>query len=187
MGSGPISSSNSQSHRMMTFVNTLVPTSAVNLGSYFLQMSNNNQRGGILKQRGVKLLDMEIAFLPVHSHLHWTIFVMRPKAKLVEYYNSFGNEDTDWRAKVQAWTEEQLERSYVAKEWKWGQRKSPEQRDVEACGVFTCMNAFCACISRQPLSVYGQAHVPQLRDHIGAVILNGGYVGELAIMGITTG
>ena len=31
--------------------------------------------------------------------------------------------------------------------------------------------------------IYAQKHVPQLRDHIGAVILKGGYIGELQMIG----
>ncbi len=46
------------------------------------------------------------------------------------------------------------------------------------------MNAYCVFIGRDPRQVYAQEHIQQLRNHVGAVILNGGYIGELQMNGV---
>lgn len=87
---------------------------------------------------------------------------------------------TNGRRKVEEWVREHLGRDYVAGIWRWELGKSPAQEDAAACDAFACINTFCACISHGPLGVYGQSHIPQLRDHIRADFLNGSYLGELA-------
>ena len=166
-------------------VRSLAPLTTVNLGSYFMAMTNPNQRGGILRQKGVNLMEMDLALLPLNvTRSHWILYAIQPKFKLVSFFNSFNNDITDEDDKVREWIAEQVGRQYVAEEWVIQQMLSPIQTDAEACGVFVCMNAYCVFIGRDPRQVYAQEHIQQLRNHVGAVILNAGYVGELQMNGI---
>ena len=45
--------------------------------------------------------------------------------------------------------------------------------------MFVCMNAYCVFIGRDPRQIYAQEHIQQLRNHVGAVILNEGNISEL--------
>ena len=49
--------------------------------------------------------------------------------------------------------------------------------------MFVCINAYGAFSGRDPCQIYAQEHVQQLRNHVGAVILNEGYIGELQMIG----
>ena len=63
---------------MDMLVQTLAPETTVNLGSYFMKMTNANQRGGILRQKGVKLMDMNLALLPLN--VAWFVDPLRDLA-----------------------------------------------------------------------------------------------------------
>ena len=69
---------------MDMLVKILAPATIVNLGSYFMAMTNANQRGGILRQKGVKLIEMDLALLPLNvARSHWILYVIQQKFKLV--------------------------------------------------------------------------------------------------------
>ncbi len=170
---------------MDMLVKSLAPETTVNLGSYFMAMTNANQRGAILKQKGVNLMEMDLALLPLNvARSHWILYVIQPKFKLVSFFNSFNNASVDEDKKVRQWIADQVGRQYIEKEWVIQQMLSPTQTDAEACGGFVCMNAYCAFIGRDPCQIYAQEHIQQLRNHLGAVILNGGYIGELQMNGV---
>lgn len=47
-----------------------------------------------------ELLDRSDTTIKVLAfNMHWTVFVLRPKLKWVRYFNSFGNEDNEWKEK----------------------------------------------------------------------------------------
>ena len=69
---------------MDMLVKSLAPATIVNLGSYFMAMTNANQRGGILRQKGVNPMEMDLALLPLNvARSHWILYVIQQKFKLV--------------------------------------------------------------------------------------------------------
>ena len=66
-------------------------------------------------------------------------------------------------------------------EWNFLRANSPQQSDVSACGVFTCINALAACLGQDPVLRYDSSHVPLLRIYIAAVLLEGGFDSELSL------
>ena len=135
------------SEKMDMLAKSLEPGTTVNLGSYLMAMTNANQRGGILRPKGVKLMEMDLALLLLNvARSHWILYVIRPKFKLVSFFNSFNNAIVEEDKQAQQWIAEQVGRAYNANEWVIQQMLSPTQADAEACGVFVCINAYSAFV-----------------------------------------
>ena len=99
---------------MDMLVNTLALETTVNLGSYFMATTNANQRGGILRQKGVNLMEMDLALLTLKlARSHLILYVIQPKFKLVSFFNSVNNASVEEDNQVRQWIADQVGRQYV--------------------------------------------------------------------------
>ena len=129
---------------------------------------------------GKALLDVERVFVPVHEHLHWTVLVVSPMARTIEYFDSLNGESKDHVARVRAWLAQELGEAYVEGEWTVVNSPSPQQLNGLDCGVFAVTTAKMIMMGVDPRA-YGPEDIPLQRRRMVAELLNGGFVGEFAL------
>ncbi|KAK2744854.1 Smt3-specific protease [Myotisia sp. PD_48] len=125
---------------------------------------------------GRALLDVETVLVPVHHLSHWTLLVVKPKARTIEYFDSLAGSPRPHIARIRSWLRGELRELFREEEWKALPTRSPMQDNGSDCGVFLLTTAKLVALN-QPLS-YGAKDIPLIRKRIVAEILNGGFVGE---------
>ncbi|KAJ3485975.1 hypothetical protein NLG97_g6708 [Lecanicillium saksenae] len=145
----------------------------------------NTQR--TLKRKGVTkedLLKVNTILLPICEHSHWTLMAISPSRKTVAHVDSLnprGNKDvTDLALN---WMKDALDDKFVASEWKTIKYDHPAQTNGYDCGVHTICNAICVAVGVNPFAAYESIQMPALRLQMSAVLVNGGFRGELDLLG----
>lgn len=134
---------------------------------------------------GSALLDVDTVFIPVHQAAHWTLLVVRPASKTIEYFDSLGSPSPQtYINHAKAWLKGELQDLYVDEEWTVLDTPSPQQDNGSDCGVFLLSTAKAIGLGLEP-SVYGPRDIPTLRKKIVAELLNGGLEGEFDPVGNT--
>jgi len=131
------------------------------------------------KVPGKELLKVDSVFVPICSGAHWTIGVVRPVAKTIEYFDSMGGRPSMFFSQMRAWLEYQLGSSYKVDEWTEPRTACAHQSNGYDCGVFVCTNAFCVAMGLDT-SCYEERDMIQQRRNIAAVLLNRGFRGDFA-------
>ncbi|CZS89652.1 related to Ubl-specific protease [Rhynchosporium agropyri] len=129
------------------------------------------------KAPGASLLEVDTVFIPICRGAHWTIALVRPIAKTIEYLDSMGGQGTDVISVLTKWVKHQLGSKYDASEWKFPRTSCAYQSNGYDCGVFVCTNALCVAIGVHP-DCYSQRDLTQQRMNIAAVLLNRGFEGD---------
>lgn len=126
---------------MDALVRSLAPLTTVNLGSYFMAMTNANQRGGILRQKGVNLMEMDLTLLPLNvTRSHLILHVIEPNFKLVNSFNSFSKAIVDEDISSSSGQRIRLVDTiyiytYREKDWVIQQMLSPAQDQTERLNI----------------------------------------------------
>lgn len=128
---------------------------------------------------GLALLEVDTVFVPICSGSHWTLGVVRPVAKTIEYFDSMGGSPSTFIFNIQEWLKHQLGVAYSPKEWTIPKTKCVNQTNGYDCGVFVCTNAFCVAVGLET-SCYQESDMTQQRKNIAAILLNRGFNGEFA-------
>ncbi|RKF57598.1 putative ulp1 protease family protein [Golovinomyces cichoracearum] len=128
---------------------------------------------------GLALLDVDTVFVPICSGSHWTLGVVRPIAKTIEYFDSMGGSPSTFIHNIQEWLKHQLGAAYSPKEWSTPKTNCVNQTNGYDCGVFVCTNAFCVAVGLET-SCYQESDMTQQRKNIAAILLNRGFNGEFA-------
>ncbi|KAK8208033.1 hypothetical protein M8818_004071 [Zalaria obscura] len=138
-----------------------------------------SRRKGIKNE---KLLQANKIFFPVNPGGHWTLLVISPKDRTIEYLDSLhGNNDPYFRM-ARDWLKMELGAKYVAGEWTEMETASASQRNSTDCGMFTCMNGLALAKGfEEPWRVVNQVSIPFARRMMAAVLLNGGFSGPFNI------
>jgi Ulp1 family protease len=95
------------------------------------------------KIKGRNLLKCDKIFFPASKNKHWTLLIISPKARKIEYLDSLrggGNRKLFFRI-AREWLAMELGIQYDASEWTEEDLESQMQHNGDDCGVFTCFNA----------------------------------------------
>jgi hypothetical protein len=135
------------------------------------------------KKRGVNLggqnlLQARSIYFPICHNSHWTMLVVYPGNKQIEYLDSFNHKGHGYTDIVRKWLAFELGETYVEEEWQVCTGRSPRQDNAQDCGVFAIMNAFARMRNGCPRSQFTQDDIPGLRRQIAATLLNGGFTEE---------
>ncbi|KAI4147447.1 MAG: hypothetical protein LQ340_005546 [Diploschistes diacapsis] len=130
---------------------------------------------------GENLLSVDSVFIPVNEgNAHWTLLVVSPKLRVVEYFDSFHTSGTVQLANVQKWVAEELGAKYNPTEWNFRPGVGPRQTNGKDCGVFVASTARCIAMGWDPEKSYGAGDMITQRRRIAAEILAGpSLAGEL--------
>ena len=131
------------------------------------------------KAPGTSFMQVDTMFVPICEHSHWTIGVVRPIAKTIEYFDSMGGTGQRFIGHIRKWLKFQLGDAYVEEEWKVPRASCAVQNNGYDCGVFVCTNSFCVAFGLHT-SCYTEMDMTQQRRNIAAVLLNRGFVGDFA-------
>ena len=132
------------------------------------------------------LLKVDTILFPINvAASHWTLGVVRPMARTIEYFDSFGpNTPTSvaFKKRMREWLRHRLQALYVDAEWTDPPALCAKQSNGYDCGVFVCTNAFCV-VRHLDLSSYLQTDLLSQRRNIAAVLLNKGFRHDFAWKG----
>ncbi|KAI9744922.1 MAG: hypothetical protein M1818_001848 [Claussenomyces sp. TS43310] len=132
---------------------------------------------------GKRLLDVDTILIPVNNASHWTLLVVCPTARTVEYLDSFGGTPTHFIKNIMEWLMAELRSDFVAQEWQILNTQSSRQFNGYDCGVFCITNAECVVNSLRTDS-YGAEDMAAQRRRIAAVLLGRGFVEGLGVDGV---
>ena len=127
---------------------------------------------------GSSLLNVDTVFIPVHHGMHWTLLVVKPSARTIEYFDSLDGSPTSHINRVKTWLSSELGKDYIESEWKTLPGHSPQQNNGFDCGVFLLMTAK-LCSLDLPLN-YTACDIPMIRRKIVAELMNGGFDGDFS-------
>ncbi|GAB7362731.1 hypothetical protein MBLNU230_g3037t1 [Neophaeotheca triangularis] len=131
-----------------------------------------------------KLLQCEKIFFPVNTGAHWTLLIVSPRDRKIEYLDSMGGRGGKWaNTTARAWLKMELGEKYVADEWRFDDESvSQMQLNSSDCGVFACWNGLAAAKGREFEDVKGE-YMMEAREAMAAVFLGGGFKGEFELEG----
>ena len=126
------------------------------------------------------LLKVERVFIPVHQGAHWTLLVVSPRARTIEYFDSLGGHAGSYIQNAKLWLAEELGKEWKVEDWtvptgSYG--AGPRQTNGSDCGVFTCTTARMVVLGVDPMS-YGGDDMELQRSRMVAELLNGGLKGD---------
>lgn len=125
---------------------------------------------------GKNLLETEQVFIPINSGMHWTLCVVSGQDKTITHYNSLGGNGQRYVNTVKAWVKEELGSSFKESEWTLVPNgESPQQANMDDCGVFTITSARQLMLGMTPMS-YNAGQIPLQRKRIVAELINGGLI-----------
>ncbi|KAJ5101979.1 hypothetical protein NUU61_004201 [Penicillium alfredii] len=126
---------------------------------------------------GEGLLDVDTVFVPVHESSHWTLMVVRPSDRTIEYFDSLGSRGPRQVKVIKEWLRGELGTKYDDEEWTVLPSVSSPQDNGSDCGVFLLTNAKAIAIGIEP-TVFGPSYTSLVRRKIVAELMNGGLHGE---------
>ena len=129
------------------------------------------------KVPGREFMKVDTMLVPICKGNHWTVGIVRPIAKTIEYLDSFGGSPQPFVRTMRTWLKVQLGDAYIEDQWKAPNTISAEQNNGWDCGVFACTNSFCVAMGLDT-SCYSGTDMTQQRRNIAAVLLNRGFVGD---------
>ncbi|KAI7283753.1 hypothetical protein KC345_g2802 [Hortaea werneckii] len=139
-----------------------------------------SRRKGI---KGDKLYNAEKIFFPINGGGHWTLLIISPKERKVEFLDSMGGSSTDAFKDAKAWLQMELKGAkhpYNEDEWEFSTVKSEQQTNMSDCGAFACLNGLAAAKGRSFRDVE-PSRMKEGRKMMVAVLLNGGFTGEFEL------
>ena len=127
---------------------------------------------------GRALLDVDTVFIPVNSGLHWTLIVVSPKRRVIEYFDSLSRGNVLTHSphinNIRRWLAQELADDYVASEWTAKiVADGPQQNNSSDCGVFTITTAKMVMLGWDPRGAYQASHIPLQRKRILAELIQG--------------
>ncbi|KAJ5458113.1 Ulp1 protease family protein [Penicillium sp. IBT 31633x] len=135
---------------------------------------------------GEGLLNVDTVFIPVHESSHWTLMVVRPVERTIEYFDSLGSRGARQVKNIKEWLRGELGSKYNDKEWTVLPSVSSHQDNGSDCGVFLLTNAKAIAVGVEPTAI-GPSHISLLRRKIVAELMNGGLHGEFSPQDKATG
>ncbi|KAJ5106803.1 hypothetical protein N7456_003478 [Penicillium angulare] len=129
---------------------------------------------------GERLLEVDMVFVPVHEASHWTLMVVRPMDRTIEYFDSLPNRGISSKVNtIKKWLGGELGAKFVDDEWSVLSSASSQQDNGSDCGVFLLTNAKAIALNIEP-TAFGANDTTLLRQKIVAEIMNGGLHGDFS-------
>ncbi|EPS32680.1 hypothetical protein PDE_07640 [Penicillium oxalicum 114-2] len=128
---------------------------------------------------GEALLEVDTVFIPVHQASHWTLMVVRPVDRTIEYYDSLGARGTREVEIIKRWLQGELGGKFEEEEWSFLSSVSSQQDNMSDCGVFLLINAKAIALGIEP-TAFGARDTVNLRVKIVAELMNGGLHGPFS-------
>lgn len=129
------------------------------------------------KAPGASFMEVDSMFIPICRGSHWTMGVVRPVAKTIEYFDSMGGANRIFVDLVRSWLKFQLGKLYKEEEWTVPNTGCAHQSNSWDCGVFVCTNTFCVATGLDT-ACYHERDMKQQRRNIAAILMNRGFVGD---------
>ena len=137
------------------------------------------------KISGKDLLKVEHVFIPVNvGGAHWTLLVVSPVWKRIEYFDSLHGPSSAVIRNAKAWIKMELGDAWDEQEWDvvedqglFGRGKGPRQSNSSDCGVFTITTAKMISLGVDPMAITA-SDMPLQRRRVVAELVNGGFVGD---------
>jgi hypothetical protein len=129
---------------------------------------------------GRALEEVERVFIPVHQGAHWTLLVVSPTARTIEYFDSMGGVADSYIRNVKLWLAAEMGSRFHEEEWAvptGTHGVGPRQTNGSDCGVFTCTTARMVALGVDPMA-YGGEDMRVQRGRMVAELLNGGLFGD---------
>ena len=136
-------------------------------------ISRWSKRKGI---QGKALLNAERIYFPVNESAHWTLLIISPKERKIEYLDSLqsATRASKFFGIAREWLAMELKEAYNAEEWTDHlDSVSQRQRNMNDCGVFTCFNAL-ANAKGLSYDIVDPGRMPEARRLLAAVLLKQG-------------
>ena len=131
------------------------------------------------KLQGAAILTARHIFAPVNPvNTHWTLLVISPQERKIEYLDSLGGAGTHAFQVARAWLAAELGELYKPAEWAEVLGRSDRQDNGSDCGVFTVFNALAVVEGFEPAGVVTAAEMPAARRQLVASLVNGGLSGD---------
>lgn len=122
---------------------------------------------------GKKLYDVQDVFIPINRSFHWTMLVVSPKNRTINYYDSLGGNGRDYVTAALQWLGGELGVTFTEGDWLIEvAAASPLQDNSSDCGVFAITTAKQLMLGRSPME-YGAHHIPVQRRRIVAELVAG--------------
>ncbi|KXS97298.1 hypothetical protein AC578_4569 [Pseudocercospora eumusae] len=121
---------------------------------------------------GEKLFQCEKIFFPCSTGAHWTIIIISPKVRTIEFLDSADGPRSVWFKIAREWLAMELGSKYDAAAWKDGPAKSQLQQNFDDCGVFTCINALASAEGKEYSEVTAVRDMKEARKFIVGVLVN---------------
>ena len=123
---------------------------------------------------GSKLLKAEKIFFPASDGSHWTLLIISPKERKIEYLDSlYGTTNSKYFFGIaREWLAMELGTKYIASEWTEMDSASQRQRNHNDCGVFTCFNAL-ASAKGKDFQFVNSNKMEEARHLMAAVLMKG--------------
>ena len=132
------------------------------------------------KIEGKKMKEVERIYIPINQNdNHWTLLVISPKFKTIEYFDSFHGNPTKVLENAKKLLENELGGDYRESEWTVKGRGGPRQTNGSDCGVFVSTTVKMISLGVDPMA-YSASDIPLQRRRIVAELMNRGFDGELA-------
>ena len=137
------------------------------------------------KISGKDLLKVEHVFIPVNvGGAHWTLLVVSPVWKRIEYFDSLHGSSVAAVRNAKAWIRMELGDAWNEHEWEVvedpalrGRGKGPRQSNGSDCGVFTITTAKMISLGVDPMAITA-GDMPLQRKRVVVELVNGGFYGE---------
>lgn len=126
---------------------------------------------------GQALLNVDTVFVPVHESSHWTLLVVRPCERTIEYFDSLGARGMRQFKIIKDWLRGELGTKFDEEDWTLLPSISSLQDNGSDCGAFLLSNAKAITIGIDPVA-FGASDINMLRKKIVAELMNGGLRGE---------
>ncbi len=130
---------------------------------------------------GKNLDSVERVFIPVHSGAHWTLLIVSPIARTIEYFDSMDGATEPYTKAAKDWLKQEMGKTYKDEEWSvvLPEGGGPQQSNGSDCGVFTVTTAKMVVLGIDP-SAYSSLDIPLQRKRMVAELMNGGFTADFA-------
>lgn len=128
---------------------------------------------------GEALKEVDMVFIPCNPGVHWTMMVVHPKRKLVEYFDSYHGPANSFLDLAESWLSMEMP-DFDASEWKFREGVGPTQRNSQDCGVFAVTTAKLVMLGIDPEKAYTEHDLPLQRRRMVCELINGGFDGDFA-------
>lgn len=159
------------------------PPACHSFGSFFMSSLKNRGPSKMsswarrAKLEGQRLLETDLVFFPICEHSHWTLMVLFPKRRRVEYFNSMSGGAFQHTLRLQQFLEIQLGQSFNADEWYFEKDSTPcpQQDNIIDCGVFATLAAKYLSLGLD--LTYSAADIPLQRKIMVGELVKGAFFG----------